>query len=232
MAYTPLQKKLFFLLTLILVVGGFFTVKNIQLNAKSHQLTQMPPATLEGIDPKTQKSQTYNLESFKGKWIVFEWFNNDCPYVDKHYDTQNMQALQKKYTDQGVIWLTVASSKKDKQGYLDAGVAKLMIDDRKPQQSAILFDHDGQLARNFGATATPHMFVVDPQGTIVYRGAIDDKSSFRKTSVEGARNYVDEVLGAYLGKDLQGRKNLVTQQPVYGCSIKNDLKSAPQKPLS
>lgn len=227
------SKLLLFLCVLILGLTGFLTIKNVRLNAKDHQLAKMPLEETIRLNLKTQKEEPFKLSTLKGKWIVFEWFNNDCPFVDKHYASRNMQKLQEKYTAQGVVWLTVSSSQKDRQGYVDASNISNIIESRKPMQSAMLLDHSANLARAFGATATPHMFIVDPEGNVIYQGAIDDKTSFLKSSVEGARNFVDEVLNAYLGKDLSKRKNLPRHHKVYGCSIKNNLKeSAPRKPLT
>lgn len=226
----------------ILVFVPLIAFKAIQntsnLKAQDHKLTQVPRFSSQGLDTKTLKTQTYSLDTFKGKWIVMEWFNNQCPFVEKHYGTGNMQALQKKYTDKGVVWLTVGSSKEGKQGFIGPDLDKKtnkpttkrlegIIKDRKPHSTAFLFDSSGKIAREFGATATPHMFVIDPNGNIVYQGAIDDQSSFRKSTVEGARNFVAEALDISLGIDDKKRKKIeVSQFPVYGCGIKNDLKPA------
>lgn len=168
--------------------------------------------------------KSYQLSDYKGKWVVLEWFNNECPFVEKHYGSNNMQALQKKYMEQGVAWFVVASSQKGTQGHLDAKSAQAIMKDRKANPTAVLLDEAGEMARGYRATATPHMFVIDPNGHIFYQGAIDDQPSFQKSTLEGARNFVVESLDM----GLAGKKEPKTRSfPAYGCSIKNDLETKP-----
>ncbi len=165
--------------------------------------------------------QTYSLDQFKGKYVVLEWFNNECPFVKKHYDQGHMQNRQKKYTDQGVIWLTVSSSAPGKQGHMTAAQAKEILgpDQRNAHPTAVLLDEEGVMATKYKASTTPHMFVIDPKGMIVYQGAIDDQPSFRPSTLNGAINYIEAALDALL--DGNPNTDVVhTDVAPYGCGIK------------
>jgi len=217
MLRTPKYWALFGALFIAIVLTQWVELPSSK--AQTTNLTQAPDFKASGHDDKT-----YQLKDFKGKWVVLEWYNNLCPYVNKHYASQNMQKLQKKYTDKGVVWFSVASSKEGKQGYLNQERAKNVIKERDSHPTAILLDASGSLARAYHATSTPHMFVIDPNGNIVYQGAIDDQPSFRESSLENARNFVAEALDIGLGIDEKKRTKVeVSTFPVYGCSIKNDL---------
>ena len=128
--------------------------------------------------------------------MVLEWTNHDCPYVRKHYETGNMQALQKEATEQGIVWLTIISSAPGTQGYVSAGEANELTSSRRAIPTAVLFDPTGTTGKTYGATNTPHMYVIDKTGVLVYMGAIDDQPSTRKSSVQGANNYVRAALQA------------------------------------
>jgi len=157
-----------------------------------------------------------NLEAYRGKTVVLEWTNYDCPFVKKHYDTGNMQELQRTYTGKGVVWLAVSSSAKGKQGNYTAARWNELIAARKSAATAVLLDPTGEVGRRYGARTTPHMFVIDAKGTVVYAGAIDDKPSFKHDDVKGAKNYVEAALEA----TLSGRAvDTVSTRP-YGCSVK------------
>ena len=119
--------------------------------------------------------KTVSLADFKGKTVVLEWTNHDCPYVRKHYGGNNMQALQKKWTAQGVVWLTLISSAPGEQGYVSAAEANKLTADRGAAPTAVLFDPKGNVGRAYGAQTTPHMYVITGDGTLVYMGGIDDK---------------------------------------------------------
>ncbi|MFM9943396.1 MAG: thioredoxin family protein [Hyphomicrobiaceae bacterium] len=156
------------------------------------------------------------LSSFKGKTVVLEWTNHDCPYVKKHYGTGNMQALQKEATGQGVVWLTISSSAAGIQGHVNGLEAEKLTADRKATPTAFLLDHDGRVGRSYGATATPHMYVIDKAGVLAYMGAIDDKPTTNRDDVPGARNYVREALTAVAA----GQPVKTASTRVYGCGIK------------
>jgi len=170
-----------------------------------------PAFTLVDADGKER-----SLAEFAGKPVVLEWTNAGCPFVRKHYDSGNMQALQKKWTEKGVVWLTINSSAKGKQGHVDGAGAKKEMAENQAAPTAYLLDPDGKVGKSYGATATPHMFVIDAKGQVVYAGAIDDKPSTDRADIAGARNYVDEALTAVLaGKPVETRATRA-----YGCSMK------------
>jgi peroxiredoxin len=157
-----------------------------------------------------------SLGDFRGKIVVLEWTNHDCPYVRKHYETGNMQALQKEATGTGVVWMTVISSPPGTQGYATAAEADALTAKRKANPSLVLLDPKGDVGRMYGATNTPHMYVVDKSGTLVYAGAIDDRPTSRKSDVDGANNYVRAALAALAAG--QPVKTPITR--AYGCTVK------------
>lgn len=159
---------------------------------------------------------TVSLSSQRGKTVILEWTNHDCPYVRKHYGAGNMQALQKEMTDQGVVWLSVISSRPGSQGHVEAAEANALTESRDAHPTAVLLDPDGDVGRAYGARTTPHMYIIDAEGQLVYMGAIDDKPSARKSSLDGAHNYVRAAMS-----DLDaGRPVAVAQTTAYGCSVK------------
>ena len=173
--------------------------------------SQAPAFAARGSDGKT-----YELSQFKGKFVVLEWFNNECPFVEKHYGSQNMQKLQKKFTDKNVIWLTIASSAPGKQGHLTADTANTIIKERQAQATALLLDEKGDIGRLYGAKTTPHMFIINPEGKLVYQGAIDSDSSSKASAIDGAKNYVDLALT----EALSNKPITQSSSKAYGCSVK------------
>lgn len=170
-----------------------------------------PNFTLTGIDGKK-----YSLSEYKGKYVVLEWNNFDCPFVKKFYGGGSMQALQKEYTEKGVVWLTICSSAEGLQGYYDADALKSMTTERKIASTAYLRDPDGKVGKLYGAKTTPHMFVINPEGELIYVGAIDDKPSFDPADIAGAENYVVASLNlAMAGKPVE-----VKSTASYGCGVK------------
>jgi hypothetical protein len=160
--------------------------------------------------------KTRSLAEFKGKVVVLEWVNPECPFVKKHYASGNMQKLQKTYAAKGVVWLTVNSSAPGKQGHLTPATAGAFVKEQGAAPTAILLDPQGQAGRAYGAKTTPHMYVIDKQGQLVYAGAIDDKPSTDPDDIPGARSYVTEGLDAVLAGKPVGT---ATTTP-YGCSVK------------
>lgn len=198
------MKKLFLTLVTALVVAG---------TAHAQPVIGQPAPELTATDTK---GVSHSLSDFRGKTVVLEWTNHDCPYVKKHYDTGNMQALQREATAEGVVWLTIISSAPGKQGYVTPEEADALTAGRDAAPTAVLFDPEGTAGKAYGARTTPHMFVIDPEGTLVYMGGIDDRPTASKEDVEGARNYVREALTALRsGQDVPQS----TSRP-YGCSIK------------
>lgn len=172
-----------------------------------------PAPAFTGTDTK---GETHALAELKGKTVVLEWTNHLCPYVGKHYDTGNMQALQKEATEDGVVWLSVISSAPGKQGHVSAGKADELTESRDAHPSAVILDPEGAIGQKYGARATPHMYVINAKGTLVYKGAIDDQPSANHDTVEGARNYVRLALNAVA----EGGMPETTQARAYGCSVK------------
>jgi len=156
------------------------------------------------------------LSEFKGKTVVLEWHNQGCPFVKKHYGTGNMQRLQKQLTDQGAVWLTIISSAPGKQGYVTPEQEKEYLKAQQASPTAVLLDSDGAVGRLYGAKTTPHMFLVDPKGVLIYAGAIDDRASPDPEDVVGAKNYVE----AAFADAKAGKPVAVGSTAPYGCSVK------------
>ena len=160
--------------------------------------------------------KTVKLSDFRGKTVVLEWTNDGCPYVKKHYNSNNMQNLQKDATGKGVVWLTVISSAPGMQGYVDGAGANALTQARGAAPTAVLLDPEGTAGHLYDARTTPHMFIVSADGTLVYMGGIDDKPSSDPASLEGAKNYVRAALDELsAGKPVT---EAVTRP--YGCSVK------------
>jgi peroxiredoxin len=156
------------------------------------------------------------LSQYAGKYVVLEWHNNGCPYVRKQYDSGNMQKLQKQWTSRGVIWLTVISSAPGKQGYVTANEENDYLKQMNATPTAAILDPTGKLGHLYDAKTSPHMFIIDPSGTLIYDGAIDDQPTPDPASVNGATNFVSQALTeAMAGKPV----SVQTSRP-YGCSVK------------
>jgi len=158
----------------------------------------------------------HSLADFKGKFVVLEWHNNGCPYVKKHYESGNMQALQKAWAAKGVVWLTVISSAPGTQGYVTPEASQAYMTEKNGAQTAVLLDPKGDLGHLYEAKTSPHMFIIDPKGILIYNGAIDDKPTSDVADVKTATNYVSQALTeAMAGKAV----SVPTSRP-YGCSVK------------
>jgi glutathione peroxidase-family protein len=165
---------------------------------------------------KDAAGKDVSLASLKDKYVVLEWINFGCPFVKKHYGSGNMQKLQTEYAAKGVVWLTICSSARGKDGFFEGDGLSTAIADAKWQGTSYLVDADGTVGKLYGAKTTPHMFVIDPKGMIVYAGAIDDKRSANPADIEGAINYVRAALDAAMaGKTIE-----VATTQSYGCSVK------------
>ena len=160
--------------------------------------------------------KTVKLSDFKGKHVVLEWNNPGCPFVRKHYDTANMQALQKEAGGKGVVWLAINSTDTAHQDYLaPAKLGKWMLE-QKAAANATLMDESGAVGKSYGARTTPHMYMVNPQGMLIYAGGIDSIASASTADIKTATNYVRVGMNeALAGKPL----SKPTTQP-YGCSVK------------
>lgn len=160
--------------------------------------------------------QAHKLADYRGKFVVLEWHNNGCPYTKKHYESGNMQRLQKEWTDKGVVWFTVISSSPGTQGYVTADQENDYMQKMHAAPTAALLDPKGEIGHLYGAKTTPHMFVINPQGKLIYNGAIDDKSTSDPADIAGAKNYVSEAL-----KEAQAGQPVATASTrPYGCSVK------------
>jgi peroxiredoxin len=160
--------------------------------------------------------KTHSLGDFKGKYVVLEWFNPGCPFVQKHYKSDNMQGLQKQFTGKDVVWLTIDSSAPGKEGYLTADEANKQIADWKMKATALLLDPDGKVGHEYAATNTPHMYVVDPSGKLIYSGAIDSKPTANPDDIASSTNYVKVALE----EAMAGKPVTTPTSRAYGCSIK------------
>lgn len=160
--------------------------------------------------------KSHSLSDFKGKFVVLEWVNFGCPFVVKHYGSNNMQSLQKKYTAKNVVWLSINSSAQGKEGYFTADEVNTKIKEQKGAATHYLLDTDGKVGKMFDAKTTPHMFVIDPSGKLIYAGAIDDKASTDQADVKTAKNYVSQALDeAMAGKEVSTKS-----VKAYGCKVK------------
>jgi len=160
----------------------------------------------------------HNLADYKGKTVILEWTNHLCPYVAKHYGTENMQALQRETTKDGIVWLSVISSAPDTQGYVQGDEANKLTAERKAAPTAVLLDPAGKVGRTYDARVTPHMYIIDASGMLVYMGGIDDKATTDWDDVKTAQNYVRAALDDMAkGKPIA---NSVTR--AYGCTVKYD----------
>ncbi|MBN2710627.1 MAG: thioredoxin family protein [Calditrichaceae bacterium] len=158
----------------------------------------------------------HSLSDYKGKYVVLEWVNFGCPFVQKHYNSKNMQTLQKEYRDKGVVWLSISSSASGKQGYLSAAEINETLKEKSSQPNAYLIDEDGTVGKLYDAKATPHMYIIDPDGNLIYNGAIDNIRSTNVEDVAKAHNYVSKTLDALL----TGEKVEPFSTEAYGCSVK------------
>jgi peroxiredoxin len=170
-----------------------------------------PDFTLTDVNGKTVK-----LADFKGKHVVLEWHNPACPFVVKHYDSNNMQSLQSKYDAKDTVWLTINSTNKSHQDFMDANKLKGYITDKKATPDGYLPDADGKTGQAYGAKTTPHMYVINPAGMLVYAGAIDDKRGTKQDEIKTAKNFVV----AALEESKAGKPVSTPSTTPYGCSVK------------
>lgn len=170
-----------------------------------------PDFTLPDTNGKTQ-----TLSKFKGKLVVLEWFNDDCPFVQRHYQVGNMQALQKEYTAKGVVWLSIISSAEGRGGWGSNEKHNATTKKWAAAPTAVLVDSDGKVGRLYGARTTPDMYVIDKTGKLAYSGAIDDGREAEVEHIKSARNFVREALDSLL----KGKTPVVAYTKPYGCGVK------------
>jgi peroxiredoxin len=160
--------------------------------------------------------QTRSLTEYRGKYVVLEWHNHDCPFTKKHYASGNMQSLQKEWTAKGVVWFTVISSAPGEQGYMTDAEENAYIEQMHAVPTAVLMDPEGKLGHFFSARTTPEMYVIDPEGKLIYEGAIDDHATPDVSDIKGADNYLsDALMEAMAGKPIA---HAYTRS--YGCAVK------------
>ena len=170
-----------------------------------------PDFTGTDSNGKTQK-----LSEYHGKYVVLEWTNNGCPYTQKHYESGNMQALQKEWTAKGVVWLTVLSSPPGEQGYMTASQENAYVGKEHAAPTAVLLDPTGVIGHAYEAKTTPHMFVIDPSGKLIYAGAIDDHATTDPEDIKSSKNYVSDALS----ESMAGKPVATSYTRPYGCSVK------------
>src|SRR5713101_1815600 len=162
------------------------------------------------------KGQTHSLSQYKGKYVVLEWFNPECPFVKKHYGSGNMQKLQEEYTGKGVVWLTIDSNAPGSEGNMTPEQAEKVTTAWKTHQTALLLDPEGKAGRAYGAKNTPNMVVISPEGKIAYEGAIDSKATPNPADIPSSTNYVKVALD----ESLAGKAVTTANTRPYGCGIK------------
>src|SRR5436190_2294217 len=162
------------------------------------------------------KGTAHSLADYKGKYVVLEWFNPECPFVKKHYGGGNMQKLQEEFTSKGVVWLSIDSAAPGKEGNLTPEQAEKKMTDWKTHSTALLLDPEGNAGKTYGAKNTPHMFVINPEGKIIYEGAIDSKATPNPADIPQSTNYIK----AALDEALAGKAVTTPSTRPYGCSVK------------
>lgn len=170
-----------------------------------------PNFTLNDIN-----GNTHSLTDYRGKTVVLEWVNHGCPFVVKHYDSDNIPAMQREAAEKGIVWLSICSSAPGKQGHHDTAKWQKVNADKKGAATAVLLDEDGTIGKAYGAKTTPHMYVINAEGTLVYQGAIDNKPSTDPEDIPSSLNYVKAALDDIAA----GRAVATPQTKPYGCSVK------------
>ncbi|HYK34495.1 thioredoxin family protein [Alloacidobacterium sp.] len=196
----------------VLSIGILAAMLAVPLVANAVHVGDAAP-DFTGMD---SNGKTHKLSDYRGKYVVLEWTNNGCPYTQKHYNSGNMQALQKEWTAKGVVWLTVLSSAPGEQGYMTAAQENSYMSREKASPTAALLDPTGAIGHEYSAKTTPHMFVIDPSGKLIYDGAIDDHATTDLSDVKVSKNYVS----AALNEAMVGQPVAVSYTRPYGCSVK------------
>jgi len=183
-------------------------------NSATAQAVVGPPAP--AFTATDSHGQTHSLDQYRGKYVVLEWHNQGCPYTKKHYVSGNMQSLQKEWTAKGVAWFTVISSAPGEQGYVTDPQENAYLAQMHADPTAVLMDANGKLGHLYGAKTTPEMYVIDPNGRLIYEGAIDDRPTPDTSDIKGADNYLSDALM----ESMAGKPVLKSYTRPYGCSVK------------
>lgn len=195
------------------ILGGFVLLASLALTAAwAQQVGERAP----DFTATDTYGKVHKLSDYAGKYVVLEWHNRGCPYTRKHYTSGNMQGLPKEWTGKGVVWFTVISSAPGKQGYVTADDENSYVKQMGADPTAILLDPTGALGHLYDAKTTPQMIVINPQGTIIYDGAIDDRPTTDPADIKGAKNY----LSLALGEAMDGKPVGIPTTRPYGCSVK------------
>lgn len=198
------------------IAALLFTFSSLQAIAAQHDETLKIGDKAPSFVGNELDGAKVSLSDYKGKVVVLEWTNFDCPFVRKHYDSNNMQALQEKYTDQGVVWLRIISSAPGKQGYLASQSDKNRAKQEGENATYTIIDSNGEIGKEYHAKTTPQMFIIDKKGNLVYQGAIDSIRSTRTADVAKATPYFKNALDEVLA----GKKVDQPSTTPYGCSVK------------
>lgn len=196
----------------LLMSAGFFIILSLLAQATEAEVGK--PA--EDFTSTDTNGKSHSLTDYKGKIVVLEWLNHDCPFVKNHYNSGNMQMLQKTYTEKGVIWLSIISSAPGKQGYCTPEEANELTQQKEAAPTAVLLDPDGVVGKLYDAKTTPHMFIINSDGVLVYNGGIDDIRSTKIEDIAKAKNYVQIALDELLA----GKQVSIQTSLPYGCSVK------------
>lgn len=192
------------------------TLASLSLVAGSAGATATVGQPAPAFTATDASGKTVSLADFKGRTVVLEWVNPGCPFVQKHYNAANMQGTQKEAAAKGVVWLAINSTAADAGDYLPPAEMAKWMQQQKAAATATLMDADGKVGRAYGARTTPHMYIVDPAGKLVYAGGIDDKATANPADIPRATNYVK----AALNESLAGKPVSQASTRPYGCSIK------------
>lgn len=199
-------------LTIIAIMfAAIFTAQLTAKNTKAEIGKEAPNFTLTSAE-----GNSHSLADFKGKYVVLEWVNFDCPFVKKHYGSKNMQTLQKEMTSKDVVWLSICSSAEGKQGHFKGKELLDRIASEGSNATAYLIDQDGSVGKMYGAKTTPHCYVVSPEGNLIYAGAIDDKASADAEDIKTSKNLVKSCID----EAMSGSEITISTSKPYGCGVK------------
>jgi peroxiredoxin len=197
-------------------MSKLFAVLTGLLLAAANALAVTPGQSAPDFSLQDTAGRTVKLSELKGRYVVLEWVNPECPYVQKHYNSANMPGLQKEFAGKQVAWLAINSTREGHSEFKSAQQMDSWMKQKGAAPAATLLDKDSKVGRLYGAVTTPHMYVIDPKGTLVYVGAIDDKRSTRLEDVKTAKNYVRTALG----ETMAGKPVSTASTSPYGCTVK------------
>lgn len=199
---------------LLIVLSAVFLMLPVCRGAGAAEAVVGKPApvfTFTDIEGTTAK-----LSDFRGKYVVIEWFNHGCPFTGKHYKSDKMQDLQRKYTENGVVWISVNSTNDGSENYKDAALSRKEAEANGTSATYIVLDPSGEIGKLYGAKTTPHVFIVNPEGDVIYMGAADSINSTDTGDIAKADNYIDLALS----EALAGKPVTTSETKPYGCSVK------------